>query len=138
MARSITTCVPAMASFSPSPVMVLTPLRGEAATTPMELALTSVVWLLLVTGVLALAVWLARRIRSTVLLTVGVTAVVAIDAAHFVHGPRRDCKHLSAAAEQYDLLRPRARRFVRCRKLHQRTPVGDSLHNPSTRFSIEE
>ena len=33
MARSITTCAPAMASLSPSPVMVLTPLLGEAATT---------------------------------------------------------------------------------------------------------
>ena len=33
MARSITTCVPAMASLSPSPVMVLTPVLGEAATT---------------------------------------------------------------------------------------------------------
>src|SRR6185503_18362083 len=29
----ITTCVPAMASLRPSPVMVLTPLLGEAATT---------------------------------------------------------------------------------------------------------
>src|SRR5262245_57148045 len=33
LARSITTCVPAMASLSPSPVTVLIPLRGEAATT---------------------------------------------------------------------------------------------------------
>src|SRR5262245_499796 len=33
LARSITTCVPAMASVSPSPVMVLTPVWGEAATT---------------------------------------------------------------------------------------------------------
>src|SRR5204862_4685267 len=33
LARSITTCVPAMASLSPSPVMVLIPLRGEPATT---------------------------------------------------------------------------------------------------------
>src|SRR5262245_57504535 len=33
LARSITTCVPAMASLRPSPVMVLTPLLGEAATT---------------------------------------------------------------------------------------------------------
>ena len=33
LARSITTCAPAMASLSPSPVMVLTPLLGEAATT---------------------------------------------------------------------------------------------------------
>src|SRR6516162_232909 len=33
LARSITTCAPAMASLSPSPVMLLTPLRGEAATT---------------------------------------------------------------------------------------------------------
>src|SRR6266550_2330575 len=33
LARSITTCVPAMASLSPSPVMLLTPLLGEAATT---------------------------------------------------------------------------------------------------------
>ena len=33
MARSITTCVPAMASLSPSPVMVLMPFWGEAATT---------------------------------------------------------------------------------------------------------
>src|SRR5262245_44377948 len=33
LARSITTCVPAMACLSPSPVMVLTPLLGEAATT---------------------------------------------------------------------------------------------------------
>src|SRR5690349_23717837 len=33
LARSITTCVPAMASLSPSPVMVLTPVLGEAATT---------------------------------------------------------------------------------------------------------
>src|SRR6516162_4724694 len=32
-ARSITTCVPAMASFRPWPVMVLTPVLGEAATT---------------------------------------------------------------------------------------------------------
>src|SRR5262249_51862623 len=32
LARSITTCVPAMASLRPSPVMVLTPLLGEAAT----------------------------------------------------------------------------------------------------------
>src|SRR6516225_2332230 len=31
--RSITTCAPARASLSPSPVMVLTPLSGEAATT---------------------------------------------------------------------------------------------------------
>src|SRR5213078_2395098 len=30
LARSITTCVPAMASLRPSPVMVLTPLFGEA------------------------------------------------------------------------------------------------------------
>ena len=33
MARSITTCAPAMASLRPSPVMLLTPLLGEAATT---------------------------------------------------------------------------------------------------------
>src|SRR5262245_38207737 len=33
LARSITTCVPAMASVSPSPVMLLTPALGEAATT---------------------------------------------------------------------------------------------------------
>src|SRR5512132_2520013 len=33
LARSITTCAPATASLSPSPVMVLTPLLGEAATT---------------------------------------------------------------------------------------------------------
>src|SRR6516225_9048395 len=33
LARSITTCAPAMASLSPSPVMVLTPLFCEAATT---------------------------------------------------------------------------------------------------------
>src|SRR5215469_8137663 len=33
LARSITTCAPAMASLSPSPVMVLTPVLGEAATT---------------------------------------------------------------------------------------------------------
>jgi hypothetical protein len=33
LARSIITCAPAMASLSPSPVMVLTPLLGEAATT---------------------------------------------------------------------------------------------------------
>src|SRR5262249_190933 len=33
LARSITTCAPAMASSRPSPVMVLTPLWGEAATT---------------------------------------------------------------------------------------------------------
>src|SRR5260370_40201166 len=33
LARSITTCVPAMACLSPSPVMVLTPVFGEAATT---------------------------------------------------------------------------------------------------------
>src|SRR5262245_29840368 len=33
LARSITTCVPAMASLRPSPVMLLTPLLGEAATT---------------------------------------------------------------------------------------------------------
>src|SRR5215475_517090 len=33
LARSITTCVPARASLSPSPVIVLIPLRGEAATT---------------------------------------------------------------------------------------------------------
>src|SRR3954469_8542618 len=33
LARSITTCVPAMASLSPSPVMLLIPLWGEAATT---------------------------------------------------------------------------------------------------------
>ena len=32
LARSITTCAPATASFSPSPVMVLTPVFGEAAT----------------------------------------------------------------------------------------------------------
>src|SRR5215469_6888464 len=31
--RSITTCAPATASLTPSPVMVLTPLLGEAATT---------------------------------------------------------------------------------------------------------
>src|ERR1700747_3288144 len=31
LARSITTCAPARASLSPSPVMVLTPLLGEAA-----------------------------------------------------------------------------------------------------------
>ena len=31
MARSITTCVPAMACLRPSPVMVLTPVLGEAA-----------------------------------------------------------------------------------------------------------
>src|SRR5947199_8575219 len=31
LARSITTCAPAMASLRPSPVMVLTPLLGEAA-----------------------------------------------------------------------------------------------------------
>src|SRR6516225_3504568 len=33
LARSITTCAPATPSFSPSPVMVLMPLLGEAATT---------------------------------------------------------------------------------------------------------
>src|SRR5882672_5495084 len=33
LARSITTCVPAMASLRPLPVMVLTPVLGEAATT---------------------------------------------------------------------------------------------------------
>src|SRR5215475_2421889 len=33
LARSITTCAPAMACLSPSPVMVLTPEFGEAATT---------------------------------------------------------------------------------------------------------
>src|SRR5262249_51786065 len=33
LARSITTCAPAMASLSPSPVMVLTPVLGEATTT---------------------------------------------------------------------------------------------------------
>src|SRR5512132_1501781 len=33
LARSITTCAPAMASLSPSPVMLLIPLLGEAATT---------------------------------------------------------------------------------------------------------
>src|SRR5262249_56806473 len=33
LARSITTCALAVASLSPSPVMVLTPLLGEAATT---------------------------------------------------------------------------------------------------------
>src|SRR6266851_8605056 len=33
LARSITTCVPAMASLRPSPVMLLTPVLGEAATT---------------------------------------------------------------------------------------------------------
>src|SRR6059058_3234902 len=33
LARSITTCVPAMASLRPSPVMLLTPELGEAATT---------------------------------------------------------------------------------------------------------
>src|SRR5882757_7555123 len=32
LARSITTCAPATASLRPSPVMVLTPLLGEAAT----------------------------------------------------------------------------------------------------------
>src|SRR5437762_706290 len=31
LARSITTCVPAMASLRPSPVMLLTPVLGEAA-----------------------------------------------------------------------------------------------------------
>src|SRR5262245_12796464 len=33
LARSITTCAPARASFSPSPVMLLMPLLGEAAMT---------------------------------------------------------------------------------------------------------
>src|SRR6266436_6426337 len=33
LVRSITTCAPAMASLRPSPVMLLTPLLGEAATT---------------------------------------------------------------------------------------------------------
>src|SRR6516165_5474781 len=33
LARSITTCAPARASLSPSPVMVLTPVLGDAATT---------------------------------------------------------------------------------------------------------
>src|SRR5215467_4010212 len=33
LARSIATCAPAMASLSPSPVMLLMPLLGEAATT---------------------------------------------------------------------------------------------------------
>src|SRR4029077_18295476 len=33
LARSITTCAPATASLRPSPVMVLTPVLGEAATT---------------------------------------------------------------------------------------------------------
>src|SRR5215470_8609438 len=33
LVRSITTCVPAMASLRPSPVMVLTSVSGEAATT---------------------------------------------------------------------------------------------------------
>src|SRR5262245_12923263 len=33
LARSITTCVPTMTSLRPSPVMVLTPVLGEAATT---------------------------------------------------------------------------------------------------------
>src|SRR5690242_5478060 len=33
LARSTTTCAPVIASFSPSPVMVLTPLLGEAART---------------------------------------------------------------------------------------------------------
>src|SRR5262245_9002006 len=32
LARSITTCAPATASLTPSPVMVLTPLLGDAAT----------------------------------------------------------------------------------------------------------
>ena len=32
-ARSMTTCAPATASASPSPVMVLTPVLGDAATT---------------------------------------------------------------------------------------------------------
>src|SRR5499425_674043 len=38
LARSITTCVPAMASLRPSPVMVLTPVLGEAATTTWPLS----------------------------------------------------------------------------------------------------
>ena len=33
LARSITTSAPAIASFRPSPVMLLTPVSGEAATT---------------------------------------------------------------------------------------------------------
>src|SRR5205085_8701234 len=33
LARSITACVPAMASLRPSPVMLLTPVWGDAATT---------------------------------------------------------------------------------------------------------
>jgi hypothetical protein len=33
LVRSITTCAPAMASLRPSPVMLLTPLLGEAART---------------------------------------------------------------------------------------------------------
>src|SRR5262245_14335884 len=33
LARSITTCAPAMAAVSPSPVMLLTPVVGDAATT---------------------------------------------------------------------------------------------------------
>src|ERR1700746_1384472 len=33
LARSITTCAPPKAALSPAPVMVLTPLLGEAATT---------------------------------------------------------------------------------------------------------
>src|SRR5262249_33100410 len=33
LARSITTCAPAMAAVRPSPVMLLTPVEGEAATT---------------------------------------------------------------------------------------------------------
>src|SRR5437764_6033443 len=33
LVRSITTCAPAMASLRPSPVMLLTPVLGEAATT---------------------------------------------------------------------------------------------------------
>src|SRR5262249_56537987 len=33
LARSMTTCAPAMASLRPSPVIVLTPVLGDAATT---------------------------------------------------------------------------------------------------------
>src|SRR5262249_2383753 len=40
LARSITSCAPAMASLSPSPVMLLIPLLGEAAPVPLPACLS--------------------------------------------------------------------------------------------------
>src|ERR1700741_957330 len=59
----------------------------------------------------------------------------AIDAAHFLHGSRRDRKNLVAAAEQNDLLGTQRLRGWCGLEAHHWTPTGSARHKPSTRFS---